>query len=128
MLKRVVRKVGSDKLTDCFFKELKHYNPNNFNTLLKTDLPDYENPVLHKAFSSVITRYFIFAEKHPEIIEADLRLLYYQLRIDMIARYFSEYPECALSDLEPFQTELRRYVERSKRDLELQQMKKVANG
>ena len=36
-------------------------------------------------------------------------MLYYKLKIDIIARYFSEYPASSLSDLAPFQEELRRH-------------------
>ncbi len=109
--------MNSNKLSDLFFKELKQYNTTNFKTLLNADLT-HEDPVIHKACSSVVTRYFIFSEKHPEISEADLKLLYFQLRIDMIARYFSEYPASTLSDLQPFQLELQRYVERTRSEFE----------
>ena len=102
-------------LKDLFFKELKQYNTTNFKTLLNSDFSK-EDAAVHKCCSSVVTRYFIFAEKHPEISDADMHLLYFQLRIDMIARYFSEYPASSLSDLQPFQDEMRRYVEKTKGD------------
>lgn len=105
--------MGNSKLSDLFFKELKQYNSTNFKTLLQADLST-PSPIIHKACSSVVTRYFIFVEKHPELLEADKKLLYFQLRVDMIARYFSEYPVASLEDLKPFQDELKRYVARSK--------------
>lgn len=105
--------MNSNKLSDLFFKELKHYNNKNFKTLQEANLQT-DDPVVHKACSSVVTRYFIFAEKHPELADKDIKLLYFQLRIDMIARYFSEYPAASLDDLKPFQEELRRYIERTK--------------
>lgn len=96
-------------LVNLFFKELKQYNTTNFKTLVNADMHE-DNAVLHKSCSSVVTRYFIFREKHPEISVGDLNMLYYKLRIDMIARYFSEYPAASYEDLLPFQQELRRYV------------------
>ena len=101
-----------EELKCLFFKELKQYNSTNFKTLLKADLTQ-ENAIVHKACSSVVTRYFIFAEKHPEIPAADMRMLYYKLRIDIIGRYFSEYPASSVADLIPFQEELKRYVEKT---------------
>lgn len=101
-----------EELKCLFFKELKQYNSTNFKTLLKADL-SAEDAVVHKACSSVVTRYFIFVEKHPEIDESLLKMLYYKLRIDIIGRYFSEYPASSLADLVPFQEELKRYVEKT---------------
>lgn len=100
-------------LKDQFFKELKQYNTTNFKTLLNANLED-DDAEIHKSCSSVVTRYFIFAEKHPEIPESEIKMLYFKLRIDMIARYFSEYPAASLQDLKPFQDELKRFVEKSK--------------
>ena len=96
-------------LINLFFKELKQYNATNFRTIANADA-SIEDAVLYKSCSSVVTRYFIFCEKHPEISESDLQILYYKLRIDMIARYFSEYPAASYEDLIPFQQELKRYV------------------
>lgn len=103
----------SNKLSDLFFKELKQYNTTNFKTLLNADLTK-EDAVVHKACSSVVTRYFIFVEKHPEISESDAKLLYFQARVDMVARYFAEYPVSNISDLKPFQDELKRFAEKAK--------------
>lgn len=99
----------SSSLSDLFFTELKRYNTNNFKTLLNADI-NADDPKVHKCCSSVVTRYFIFTEKHPEIPQSDLRMLYFKLRIDMLARYFSEYPAANTSDLKPFQDELRRFA------------------
>lgn len=100
---------NTSDLIKLFFKELKQYNATNFKTLANADL-HLDDAVQYKSCSSVITRYFIFREKHPEISESDMRLLYYKLRIDMLARYFSEYPAASYEDLIPFQQELRRYL------------------
>ena len=104
---------NSNKLSDLFFSELKQYNNRNFKTLVNANL-ETEDAIVHKACSSVVTRYFIFVEKHPEIPDSEAKMLYFQARIDMVARYFSEYPAANISDLKPFQEELRRFVERSK--------------
>lgn len=40
-----------------------------------------------------------------------MKMLYFKLRIDMVARFFSEYPAGNIEDLRPFQQELRRYIE-----------------
>ena len=105
--------LSSLELTKLFFKDLRNYNSSNFRTIEKADLST-DDPVVHKAFSSVVTRYFIFAERHPEISKEDKRILYFKLKIDMIATYFSEYPDVNLDLLKPFQLELKRYVRESK--------------
>lgn len=105
--------LSSLELTQLFFKDLKHYNATNFRTVEHADL-SVDNATVHKAFSSVVTRYFIFAERHPEISDADKRILYFKLKIDMIARYFSEYPDVNLDLLRAFQLELQQYVKESK--------------
>lgn len=97
------------ELTRLFFRDLKQYNQTNFRTIQKADLSE-DNPIVHKAFSSVVTRYFIFCERHPEISEVDKRILYFKLKIDMISRYFSEYPDVNTDQLKAFQIELRNYV------------------
>ena len=98
------------ELTKLFFSELKKYNTTNFKTLEKCDV-ESNSPEVMKAFSSVVTRFFIFLEKHPEVSESSAHLLYYKLKIDMISRYFSSYPDCNPSELKPFQTELIKYSE-----------------
>lgn len=100
-------------LVSLFFKELKQYNSSNFKILAKANLSN-NDAVVHKSCSSVVTRYFIFKEKHPEISESEMRMLYFRLRIDMIARYFSEYPAASCKDLEPFQRELQMFINENK--------------
>ena len=117
-------RVSSNSLEDVkclFLKELKQYNSTNYKTLLKANLSE-ESAIVHKACSSVVTRYFIFTEKHPEIPEDVLKMLYYKLKIDIIARYFSEYPASSLSDLQPFQEELKRYAQKVAEERELQEV------
>ena len=96
-------------LSHQFFSELKQYNSTNFKALHTAKLTE-DNPVIMKAFSSVITRFFIFCEKHPELSETERRMLYFQLKVDMIARFFSNYPNTNTDDLVAFQTELRYFV------------------
>lgn len=105
--------LSSLELTKLFFKDLKSYNSTNFRTIERADLTK-ENATVHKAFSSVVTRYFIFAERHPEISDADRRILYFKLKIDMIARYFSDYPDVNLDLLRAFQLELQQYVQENR--------------
>lgn len=107
--------LSSLELTQTFFKDLKAYNSTNFRTIEKADLSK-DNPIVHKAFSSVVTRYFIFEERHPELTKDEKRLLYFKLSIDRIAQYFSEYPDTDLDLLKPFQVELRQHVKRMKED------------
>lgn len=117
MRKVVIRVNSNADLTTLFFKDLRAYNSTNFRTLVKaSDITD--NATLHKAFSSVVTRYFIFAERHPEITPADKRMLYYKLKIDLIARYFSEYPDVDPDLLKAFQLELKQFVKSCKGELE----------
>lgn len=105
--------MSSFELTKLFFKDLKSYNSTNFRTIEHADLTK-QNATVHKAFSSVVTRYFIFAERHPEISDADRRILYFKLKIDMIARYFSDYPDVNLDLLKAFQLELQQYVKENR--------------
>lgn len=99
----------SVSLAQQFFGELKQYNSTNFKALHTAELNN-QNPSVIKAFSSVITRFFIFCEKHPELTELDKRILWFQLKIDMIARFFANYPDTNTDDLVAFQTELRYYI------------------
>lgn len=101
---------NSISLSNVFFNELKHYNSSNFRSLHQADLSS-ASPDIIKAFSSVITRYFIFCEKHPEISDIEKRMLYFQLKIDMIARFFANFPNTNTDDLIAFQTELRYYLQ-----------------
>jgi len=120
--------LSSLELTALFFHDLKEYNSTNFRTLEKCTL-DEDNATIHKAFSSVVTRYFIFAERHPEISDADKRILYFKLKIDMIARYFCEYPGSDLELLRAFQIELQEYVKENARKHKSQEEKvEDANG
>jgi len=66
--------------------------------------------MVRKSFSSAITRYFIFRENHPEITDVDNKILYYKLKLDQVAKYFSEYPESSTDNLIGFQVELKNYV------------------
>lgn len=105
--------LSKSELVKIFFRDLKQYNSTNFRTIEKADL-SIDSPTVHKAFSSVVTRYFIFQERHPEISDTDMRILYFQLKIDMIARYFSEYPSDTAEELRPFQMELQNYIKSSR--------------
>lgn len=99
----------SNTLCCTFFTELKQYNNSNFKALYTADIEELKPEIL-KAFSSVPTRYFIFCEKHPELSDTEKNLLYYQLKIDMIGRFFSNYPNTAPDDLVAFQKELKTYT------------------
>lgn len=96
-------------LVKLFFSDLKDYNSTNYRTLVAADLSDI-TPTVYKSFSSVITRYFIFAERHPELHQSELKMLYYKLKIDMVAAFFSCYPDVNTQMLVPFQLELKNYV------------------
>ena len=96
-------------LKETFFHDLKQYNATNFRTIENANLSE-ENPTVYKSFSSVVTRYFIFCERHPEISDIDKRILYFQLKLDLIAKYFSEYPDTDVDQLKAFQIELKSYV------------------
>lgn len=109
--------LSSLELTRLFFSDLKKYNSTNFRTIERADL-SRDNATVHKAFSSVVTRYFIFSERHPEISDSDRRILYFKLKIDMIARYFSDYPDVNLDLLRAFQLELKQYVRENRGELD----------
>lgn len=95
-----------EELSEAFFSDLKKFNKSNFKTLQRIDVEDI-SPTLLKSFSSVVTRFFIFAERHPELEDIDLKMLYYKLNIDRVSRYFSMFPSGDCVDLKPFQEELR---------------------
>lgn len=101
--------MSTNELVKTFFSELKKYNTTNFKTLERADISK-EDASVHKAFSAVITRYFIFKERHPEISNAEHNMLFYKLKLDLIARYFEEYPDTTPDNLVAFQLELRNYV------------------
>ena len=75
-----------------------------------------QDATVHKAFSSAITRYFIFREKHPEVTDVEHRMLYFKLKLDMVAAYFSEYPDTTTDNLVAFQLELQKYLKSIKDD------------
>lgn len=106
-------------IEDVFFKDLKHYNSTNFKTLSTADLSK-NSAFVHKAFSSVVTRYFIFKEKHAdEFTESEFNMLYFKLKIDLISRYFAEYPTSTTESLIAFQIELNSFIERNTKKGEL---------
>ena len=105
--------MNSDVYTQ-FFNELKQYNSTNFKTLYDANLSGDVPVIVKKAFSSVITRYFIFCEKHPELSATETHILFYQLKIDMIARYFTQYPKSDNTELRAFQLELQNHVNNNK--------------
>lgn len=96
-----------------FLRELKQYNSTNFRMLTTIDL-SVSSPAVCKAFSSVITRYFIFLEKHPEIPPSVANMLYYRMKLDTVARFFSQYPAASLEDLKPFQRDVQYYLQEHK--------------
>lgn len=108
---------SSKELVENFLSELKRYNSTNFKTIARADLSK-QDAVVHKAFSSVITRYFIFKEKHPEVSDVEHRMLYFKLKLDMIARYFSEYPDTTTDNLVAFQLELKEFIKERKVDID----------
>jgi hypothetical protein len=103
----------AQELETCFFTELKKYNSTNYNTLLNADLSKNDAKT-HKSFSSVITRYFIFREKHAEFSEAEFNLLYFKLKLDLISDYFAQYPDSSTDTLVAFQQELRKFAKLQK--------------
>lgn len=104
------------ELTKLFFYELKKFNATNYRTIANADLSK-QDAVVHKSFSSVLTRYFIFREKHPEVSNEDLRILYFKLKLDLVALYFSEFPDTTTDNLVAFQLELKRYMKERRAEL-----------
>ncbi len=107
--------MANTKLSHIFFSELRKYNNTNFRTVLQADLSE-PNYIVNKAFSSIITRYFIFIEKHPELSETDIRMLYFQLKLDLLAKYFVDFPNEDCEPLREFQSEVRSYMEKKKEE------------
>lgn len=106
---------STKELTNIFFSDLRRYNLTNFKTIAKADLTK-QDATVHKSFSSVLTRYFIFKEKHPEVSEVEHKMLYFKLKLDMIASYFSQYPDTSTDNLVAFQIELKNYIKECKRN------------
>lgn len=105
-------------LCNLFLSELKQYNSTNYRTLVSAKVIDTSDAVIHKAFSSVVTRFFIFKEKHPELTESEIRILYFKLGIDTVAQYFSEYPEGDINLLMSFQSKLTAYAHKVEEEIE----------
>ena len=106
--------VDSKDIRDLFFHDLKSFNSTNFTAIRKADLCQDELSV-NKAFSSVVTRYFIFTDKHPELSDSEKRALYFMLKIDLLAKYFSEYPDSTnMNVLKEFQNQLIDYNNRTR--------------
>lgn len=103
------------ELEKCFFSELAQYNSTNFKTLESADVTK-DDAKVHKCYSSVITRYFIFREKHSELSDSELNMLYFKLKLDLIANYFANYPDSDVTTLVAFQKELQNYVELTKQE------------
>ena len=99
----------ANELEHMFFDELKTYNLTNFHTLVSTDVTQNDAKI-RKCYSSVITRYFIFREKHSELSESELNILYFKLKLDMIAQYFATYPDSDVGVLVAFQNEIQAYL------------------
>ena len=101
--------MDSNALTNLFFSELRAYNSTNFKSIATADL-SVQDAKVHKSFSAVVTRYFIFREKHPEISPADHNMLYFKLKLDLVARYFSEFPDTTTDNLIALQLEINHYL------------------
>lgn len=110
----------SKELTELFLRDLKRYNTTNFKTIAKADLSK-QDAIVHKSFSSVITRYFIFKEKHPEIQEEEFKLLYFVLSLDLVATYFAEYPDTTTDNLVAFQLHLKAFIKEHRRDKDFEE-------
>lgn len=117
--------LSSLELVTLFFHDLKEYNSTNFKTIQKADLSQ-DSATVHKAFSSAVTRFFIFSERHPEISDTEKKILYFKLKIDMIAQYFSEYPDTNIDLLRAFQIELQEHVKREQ-NIRIQKLKENSN-
>lgn len=103
-------------LTALFFRDLHKFNNTNYRTIANADLSK-QDAIVHKSFSSVLTRYFIFREKHPEVSEEELRILYFKLKLDLVALYFAEFPDTTTDNLIAFQLELKQYIKERKAEL-----------
>lgn len=104
---------SAKELTSMFFHDLKQYNATNFKKILDADLSQ-NDPCAFKSFSAVVTRYFIFKERHPEVTEQEANILYFKLKLDLVAKYFTEYPDANPESLIAFQIELRNYVDETR--------------
>ena len=96
---------------DMFFCDMKDFNKNNFKSIHTADLSKLDINA-YKSFSSIVTRYFIFCDKHPELSEEMKKLLFYRLKIDLIARFYTNYPAGNVEDLNAFKSELDQSIER----------------
>ena len=104
--------MSNSELAKLFFNDLKSYNATNYRTLISADVQGSPiTPTVYKSFSSVVTRYFIFAERHPELTPTQLKMLYYKLKIDLVATFFASYPDVNPQLLTPFLRELKELAE-----------------
>lgn len=107
--------ISSNELVKMFFTDLKKFNSTNYRAIPEADLTE-DSATVHKSFSSVLTRYFIFKERHPELSDVELNMLYFKLKLDLVAKYFSEYPDTTTDNLIGFQLELKNFIKESKED------------
>lgn len=111
--------MNSNELEKAFFTELRQYNISNFKTLLTIDLKDPSaNGTICKSYSSAITRFFIFKEKHPELTQTETSMLYYKAKLDLVAEYFAQYPDGSTDNLIGFQIELRNFSDNDRSEEE----------
>jgi len=79
-----------------FMEETRHYNVTNFRRLrscLEVPRPVLDQPTW-KALTSLVTRYWIFAEKHPEMTASDRNMLYFLIGLDRIGKLMACHPRC----------------------------------
>jgi hypothetical protein len=96
-----------------FFDMTRGHNSTNWGKLvvaIKTETPSLNQPTW-KALSSLVTRYWLFIEKHPDMSESDCHMLYYILGIDRIGKLISTYPRYSEEDFRSLQEQLRPIIE-----------------
>lgn len=82
-----------------FLHELFKYNKNNYEQLHKSTNLDELDINVYKAATSLITRYFIWVQNHPELSEDEVNQMFYILSLDEILQAISEFPQIPVDKL-----------------------------
>jgi hypothetical protein len=91
-----------------FFNMTRGHNSTNWRKLVaafQDETPTLNQPTW-KALSSLVTRYWLFIEKNPDMSESDRHMLYYILGIDRIGKLIATHPRCSDEDFRSLQEQL----------------------
>lgn len=75
-----------------FLTELFKYNKNNYMQLKRASSEEELDINVFKAATSLITRYFIWIQNHPELPESEIHSMFYVLSLDELLEGIAAFP------------------------------------